>query len=38
MINYPGIHRVMAEIVPLGWEDADPSNNIANLDFDVVLY
>lgn len=36
MVNNPGIHRVVAEIVPLGWEDANLSNNTTNYDFNVV--
>ena len=36
MVNNAGIHRIVAEIIPLGWEDADLSNNIANHDFNVV--
>ncbi len=37
VVNNPGIHRVKVEIIPIGWEDADPSNNTGSLDFDVVL-
>ena len=38
VVNNPGVHRVVAEIIPLEWKDADLSNNIANQDFNVVLY
>ena len=38
MVNNPGLYRIYVKIIPIGWEDANPSNNVTNEDFNVVLY